>query len=241
MSARPNLALSAVSAADLLTQLRAIDITVPLVTEGRTKQHREQFMMARFLATLAETHKIAFPLNLIHSEKPDFLLVLDGVEVGVECVEAVPKEWYQIEVQREKQYPDAMIFCQRFKPGESPLTRDEKDEIASGRRSGQPWMPKAAKLNWIEAMLYFVGKKTAKLRQGNYSPYNSTWLLVRDEWPNPVRFYPQQAQEAAIELGCRLALLAQPAFGAVFIESGNQLFCYEQSGLTTEEIYDLWN
>ena len=89
---RPNLTLSAVSPADLLAQLRAIDITVPLVTEGRTKEHREQYMMARFLATAARTQRLIFPLDVVHGEKPDFLLRLADAEIGAECVEAIPEE-----------------------------------------------------------------------------------------------------------------------------------------------------
>jgi hypothetical protein len=241
MSKRPNLTLSAASAEDLHAQLRAIDIAVPLVTEGRTKEHREQFMMAHFLATAAKANKLGFPLDVAHSEKPDFLLRLAGAAVGVECVEAVPKELYQIEVLREKHYPDAMNFGQRFEPGEETLTWDKKHEVASGRRAGPPWMPAAAKRNWISAMQYVVHGKTEKLRHGNYSSSISTWLLVRDEWPNSLQFYPERVREAAAELWPKLApLFVPPAFQAVFIESGGQLLCFEEGQFTVEQVCDLW-
>ena len=241
MSKLPNLALSALSAEDLHAQLRVIDIAVPLATEGRTKEHREQFMMAHFLATAANANKLGFPLNVKHSDKPDFLLRLAGKEVGVECVEAVPKERYEIERLREKHYPDAMNSVQRFEPGEENRTLYEKHEIASGSGALRPWMPAAAKRNWITAMKFVVHGKTEKLRKGNYSSSISTWLLVRDEWPNSLQFYPEQVREAAAELWQKLApLFVPPAFEKVFIESGGQLLCFEKGQFAVEQVCDLW-
>ena len=242
MRTRPNLTLSAVSAADLLAQLRDVDITVPLVSEGRTKEHREQYMMARFLATAASAGRLDYPLNIVHGEKPDFLLRLAGVEVGAECVEAVPTEHYHIEHLREKHYPDAMNFGQRFDPGEENFTLDEKHDIASGRYAGPPWMPETAKRNWLSAMEYVVAGKIAKLHSGNYSANTSTWLLVQDEWPNSLHFYPEQVRAAAEELIQRFAsLLAPPAFQAIFIACGNQLLCFKEGQLAVEEVCNLWS
>lgn len=237
----PNLTLSAESPTDLFAQLRATDITVPLVTEGRQKEHREQYMMARFLSTSAGAGRLAFPLDVLHGDRPDFVLRFGGREVGVECVEAVPKESYEIEVIREKHYPDAMNFGQRFKVGDSNFTRNEKHEIASGKHAGYPWMPESAKRNWIAAMEHVVGRKTTKLRGGNYSSSDVAWLLVQDEWPTSLRFYPQQVRQAAAELARRLvSRFSAPSFRAVFIASGSQLLCLESGRLTVEEVRDLW-
>jgi hypothetical protein len=212
-----------------------------MVTEGLRKEHREQFMMAHFLATATNANKLDFPLNVKHSDKPDFLLRLAGKEVGVECVEAVPKERYEIELLRQKHYPDAMNSVQRFEPGEENRTCYEKHEIASGSRALRPWMPAAAKRNWITAMEFVVHGKTEKLRKGNYSASISTWLLVRDEWPNSLQFYPEQVREAAAELWQKLApLFVPPAFEKVFIESGGQLLCFENGQFAVEQVCDLW-
>lgn len=240
--ARPNLTLSIASPADLRAQLEAIDISVPLVTEGRTKEHREQFMMARFLATTSTTGRLTFPLTLVHGEQPDFVLTFANLKTGVECVEAVPEELYQIEVLRENQYPEAMNFGQQFKPGEENFSWDEKHAIASGHQSGPPWMPATAKRNWLSAMEYVVAGKTAKLRNGNYASHGSMWLLVRDEWPNSLQFYPERLREAAAELAPKLApMLAEPAFKAIFIDTGGLLLCFEEGRLVVEEVCNLWN
>lgn len=242
MRIRPNLSLTAVSAIDLQAQLTAIDIAVPLVSEGRTKEHREQYMMARFLATAASAGHLDFPLELLHADKPDFLLRFAGVEVGAECVEAVPSEHYHIEDLRERLYPDAMNFGQRFEPGEENFTLEEKHDIASGKLAGPPWMPHTAKRNWISAMEYVVAGKTAKLRKGNYLGNVPTWLLLQDEWPNSLHFYPEQVRAASEELLERLTpLLVPPAFQAVFIASGNQLLCFKEGQLAIEVLCNLWS
>ena len=238
----PNLTVSAASSAELFSQLRSTDITVPLVTEGRKKEHREQYMMARFLATTARAGRVTFPLDLVHREKPDFLLRFGSAEIGVECVEAVPEELYEIEILREKHYPEAMNFGQMFLPGERAFNWDQKHQIASGNRAGPPWMPKSARRNWIAAMEYFVRRKTEKLREGNYASNTTTWLLIQDEWPTSLGFYPQQLREAAAELACALTpLLSAPSFQAIFIASNGQLLCFESGQMKVEEIFDLWN
>lgn len=237
----PNLSLAATSTSDLEAQLRAVDIAVPLVSEGRRKEHREQYMMARFLATMARTSRLSFPLQVVHGEKPDFVLHMANGQVGVECVEAVPPEHYHIEDLRERLYSEAFNFGQRFRPGEVNFTLDEKHAIASGDRAGPPWMPDAAKRNWITAMQFVTAGKTAKLRNGNYSANSSTWLLVQDEWPNALHFYPETVRAAAQELLEALApLLAPPAFQAVFIASGNQLLCFHSGRLAVEDVCNLW-
>lgn len=197
--------------------------------------------MARFLATMAHAGRLEFPLELVHGEKPDFTLILAGVDIGAECVEAVPPEHYHIEDIRERLYPDAMNFGQKFEPGETNFTSVQKHEIASGERAGPPWMPDAMRRNWLDSMEYVLAGKTAKLRNGNYCANASTWLLVQDEWPNALHFYPHKVYEAAGELLVRLEpLLSPPAFQSIFIASGDQLLCFQKGQLYVEEICDLW-
>lgn len=241
MKSGPRLTLSATSVADLHAQLSAIEITVPLVSEGRTKEHRERYSMARFLATKASLGQLRFPIDVVHGEKPDFKIKLAGEEIGAECVEAVPNEHYHIEDIRERHYPEAMNFQQKFSPGEQTFTFDEKHDIASGSYAGPPWMSDEMKRNWIGAMEFFVADKTLKLRNGNYCESGLIWLLVQDEWPNPLHFYPQKIREAAGDLLLRLApYFAPPAFAAVFIASGNQLLSFQGGQLVVGQICNLW-
>jgi hypothetical protein len=247
MQTRPNFSLHAISPDDLVHQLAAIDITVPLVSEGRTKEHCEQYMMARLLATTAKASLLRYPLQLIHGDKhgerPDFVVRFGQEEVGVECVEANHSDHYHIEDIRERLYPEAMNFGQRFEPGKSFLTSDEKHDIASGEASGPPWMSGSMKRNWIAAMEFTIAGKTEKLRKGNYEASRATWLLVHDEWPNPIHFYPEAVRLAAKELHAVLVVpcFVPPAFDQIFLESGKQLFRLDRNGLDAFFIPTLWN
>ena len=236
----PNLTISAASERDLLIQLGEIDITVPLMTKGRRKEHREQYMMARFLSTRAS--EFCFPIEVVHSDVPDFVLKTASAVVGIECVEAVPQELYEIEILREKEYPDSMNFGQKFVPGKRTFSRQERRQIASGELAGPPWMPQGAKRNWVSAMQHFVEGKTAKLRKGNYAAIDTMWLLVQDEWPNSIQYYPDQQVAAANELAMSLAALEESgaAFEHVFICTGSLLLTVSQREVRAQQIRDLW-
>jgi hypothetical protein len=116
------LSLSASDSDDLRSKLASIDITVPLQGEGRTTQHREQYIAARLMAALSDTDTLSFPLKLQHREQPDFSLVLPDRTVGIECVEAIHQEWAHILAKRERDYPDALISMPHFYPGQSTFT-----------------------------------------------------------------------------------------------------------------------
>lgn len=109
----PLLNLFADTAPALLKALREVDIKVPSITKGRSHTHRERYLMARFLATTAESQLIDYPLTVTHRDKPDFVLQLGSNLIGVECVEAVPEEWYEIEAIRGRKYPHAFNFGQK--------------------------------------------------------------------------------------------------------------------------------
>lgn len=85
--------IEATSATELLKRLTALDISVPLRTEGRTKDHGERAWICRFLATFAETGLLDFPLCVDHIDRPDIVLHLPSSSIGLEITEAVPKNW----------------------------------------------------------------------------------------------------------------------------------------------------
>src|SRR6185312_3755702 len=117
----PLLAFSSDTAEDFVRQLICTNIRVPRVGDGRTSQHRERYVMARFLATAYTQGLIDVPISINHRDNtgnPDFLLSFGGTEIGAECVEVVPQEWYAIEAIRRRDFPGAMTFSHRFEPRE---------------------------------------------------------------------------------------------------------------------------
>jgi hypothetical protein len=194
-----------------------VDITVPLQGEGRTTQHVEQYVVARLLATLAETETLKFPLALRHREQPDFALTLAERTVGVECVLATHQEWAHVIAKREIDYPEALIAMPWFQPGRPTFTPDEREQIARGEGKGSVWVGSMAKRHWAEGQYYTVAEKTAKLRSGNYGAFAENWLAVQDEWPAPL--YRPDEIAAAAELCAELikSLLEPPAFSHIFV------------------------
>ena len=122
----PRLKLSAETPAELLSKLAEVEISVPLQTEGRSNEHRERYMTARLLATLADSSHLVFPLTLEHREKPDFSLNFPDRAIGIECVEAIPEEWAQIQAIRERDFPDTMIMLPMLKPSQTTYTMTER-------------------------------------------------------------------------------------------------------------------
>jgi hypothetical protein len=239
---RPRLSISADSAQEFLERLAAVDITVPLVTEeSRTKAHREQYMVARLIATLARDAELAYPLQLLHREKPDFLLEQQKKRVGIECVEAVSSEWAHINHIRETEFPDALIMLPMLKPGATSFTREERIEIAKGGRSGPPWVGKMAERQWAEAIVHFIEGKVKKLRAGNYVEYPQNWLLIHDEWRVPM-YSPTHKREAAKLCLDQIQSIAQDGqfFERIYVSSGEWLIKMWPAPLIMAPINNLW-
>lgn len=234
------LSLEADSATTLRRLLAARDIRVPHITEGRTAQHREAYTLARFLASFAENRLLSYPLRIEHRDKPDFVVSFQNRRVGIECVEAVPEEWYEISAIRERHFPEAWVFGQIFYPGQKRFTKEEKWAIASGEKKGPPWAGDMAERSWAEAMEYFVMQKTVKLRAGNYQEFSNMWLLVQDEWRAPV-FYPEELALAVNLTKLRLApLFVPPAYSRVIVCRNNVIVTFTEHGTTFTPIVDLW-
>lgn len=238
---RPALSLAASSAVELRQRVAAIDITVPHVTEGRTAQHREQYAVARMLATFAEAGLWQYPLSVDHRDKPDFALNTKQCCIGIECVEAVPEEWYEIQAIRERHFPDKLNFGQIFRAGQRRFTSEEKWAIASGEKKGPPWAGDMAERNWAEAIEYFVAQKTAKLRSGNYAVFSEMWLVVQDEWRVPI-YYPEELNLAVILVTPKLAAwLRAPAYSRVFVCRSQTVITFTSLGVTFTPVLNLWH
>lgn len=235
----PHLNLSANSALELIELLAKTDITVPPVTKGRKEVHRERYVMAHLLATKAED-LFSYPISVVHREKPDFVINQGEVFIGVECVEAVPEEWYEIQALRERKNPNAVIFANHYTPGLKSLSKIEKEECAAGRGSSYPWMGDAPEREWADAMAYFINEKTKKLRAGNYSEFQENWLLIQDEWRVPIH----SAADLLKALNSCLPLIKEnwirPCFNKIFIHARKFLVTLTSEGYTIKATPDLW-
>lgn len=236
----PHLNLAAIDAADLIETLSRIDIRVPPQNSGRTAAHRERYMAARLLATLASTGALSFPLRLVHREKPDFALHGLTGALGIECVEAIHEEWAQIQAIRERDFPEKPIFLPRLKPGRESLSITERVEFASGERMGCGWGGNSPEIEWAEAIAHVVNEKTKKLRNGNYSEFNRCWLLIQDEWPVPVHSYEDyvEASNRCGELMSKFELGSD--FERVYAANSRWLVQLVPAPIRVQPVRDLW-
>jgi len=232
--------LKAETPQDLLRQLCAIDISVPLQDEGRTSAHRERYMVARLMSTLAEADLLSYPLRIRHREKPDFGLYMPGTAVGIECVEAIHEEWAQIQAIRERDFPEALIFLPMLRAGETKLTIEQRLEVARGERAGPPWVGNMAERQWAEAMTHFIGRKTEKLRKGDYSDFESTWLLIQDEWPVPLHYEEERMEAASLCTELARPYFEGHCFTHIFVGSSRSLIQLAPGAPRLYEMRDLW-
>lgn len=232
--------LSATSAAELLQQLRALDIAVPMRSEGRKTLHCERWSICRFLATYAETGLLQYPLRLEKRERPDFLLQLPRANIGIEVTEAVPPDWARAGARREKLDCENFVFLQRFRPGEPRRSKDEIHSIARGAGAGDGWAGDAPEREWAEAMAYFASRKAEKLQSPGYKRFSVDWLLIYDNWPLPAVDY----QKAAAHFVQRLHALEQPLpFERLFIECKQFIWDFHllsENGGSPQRICDVW-
>ena len=229
--------VSARSAAELLAQLSAIDISVPLRTEGRTKEHTERWSICRFLATYARTGLFEYPLGLEKQERPDFLLRLASREIGIEVTEAVPPDWAWADARREKLNYDKLVFLHRFTPGEPQRSKDEINRMASGATWGSGWVGDAPEREWADAMMHFCLEKARSLAKPGYQRFSADWLLIYDNWPLPAVDDPK----AAAYFARHLAELKDPLpFERVLVECERSIWQFRQGSYGPQGIRDLW-
>ena len=204
-----------------------MNIRVPPIGEGRTSQHRERYVMARFLATAYTQGIIEVPISIDHrdnTENPDFCLSIGDTRIGAECVEVVSQESYAIKAIRRRKFQGAMTFLHRFEPKEHVYSKSQQESIASGSAFGTSWVGDAPEREWADAHAYFIKNKVQKLRNGNYKPLDRIWLLMQDEWPVPVITDDEKMLAFSFLQTMLPCLLAPPSFERVFICSNSILF-----------------
>lgn len=197
-------------------------------------------MMARLLATLADTELLDFPLRVEHREKPDFALHLPTSCIGVECVEVTSPEWQEIQVLRERESPDALIFTPMLRPGQTTFTLEQRREIARGDRAGPPWVGNMPERHWAAAHAFFIAAKTKKLRSGNYAGFSEVWLLIQDEWPTPIHYIEDYEEAAALCVRSISSELSSPCFSRLFTASSRFLIELKRPQPRLRNVNDLW-
>jgi hypothetical protein len=185
--------LRAASASALLSDLAAIDITVPGRTEGRRSHHRETWSICRFLSSFAPDPLLSYPLRLEPGEAPDFTLSMGATTVGIEITEATHPDYGWACARAEKD-PDAVLEPDMFKPGTKlPKRRGLKPHVGRIDQPlvGEGWRGYEVEQNWSQFVHESVIEKTALLSNPKFSCFDQKWLLIYDNTPTNLLKVPQ--------------------------------------------------
>jgi hypothetical protein len=148
--------ISAKDRIDLMDKLAAVDISVPLRTQGRRKDHCERWAICRWLSTYPN---FSFPIQLTHRDKPDFFLETSDLEIGIEHTEAIPEDYAHASVISERLDNDILPDMSHFKWGQKKK-KDEIYKIANMTElTGPGWKGDTPEMEWAQAAFEIIQNK----------------------------------------------------------------------------------
>lgn len=169
---------------DLPAQLRAANIPVPGRAHGRTSEHAELYGAIRLLAS--QRYGLGdFPLTLKKRERPDFVLTLDDVVIGIEHTEAISQNDAKAAALRDAGIGPEVYYSKPTSLSELPKTSKQLEEDIQADEMGDGWCGDSVERDWADAMTHFVEKKVASTQREGYTRHPRLWLLIYDNWPSP--------------------------------------------------------
>ena len=172
----------AVSPADLHRKLRANDVRVPPRTQGRTTEHTETWVACRFLATIAGTDRVRFPLRVEPGDRPDLVLSLPTGRIGIELTEAISTDQARVDAMSEREDPSGFRCLPRYRVSDPPRSQTEIRALARGEVRTLPLMGESVEDDWVEAMEHIVGVKAITFHKPGFAKHPTNWLLIYDNW-----------------------------------------------------------
>lgn len=227
--------LNAKSKSELSTLLANLDISVPPRSEGRTKEHTERYAISFLLSTLNDCGRVNFPMSLIRRERPDFLLSVNGLKIGIEHTEAISQNEAQKDVLRDKIECSDVHFLSHAIPGEPKRSSKTLIEEILNDEAGEGWHGDAVEREWASAMSYSAKTKLTKVVKPGFERFQHDWLIIYDNWHLPALKLEEGVtylSELLVESG------AFQEFQLVFVLSGG---CICEFGLNETKVYDAVN
>jgi hypothetical protein len=145
------------------------------------KKGRERWLMAAWLAVQA--HTLSYPLRVLASERPDFLLDGPGLNMGMECMEVVPAEFKRLQTEL-REVNSGWVEPLRA-PGQ--FDWDWSNPVLDGllARARQPQLHQEPAALWLAVMDWAVAKKRTVLHRIGFQRRKINGLLLHDNWPLP--------------------------------------------------------
>lgn len=239
-------ALEAYSKNDLSGKLSKIDISVPPRVCGRTSQHVEKWCICRLLSTLNNSNRLAFPIKIDKSERPDFTMTLnENTSIGVEITEAIQEDYAKAITLPEAQRPESVVDPSLFPWGAPKKSLEEQRDIASRKAlSGPMQAGDDPEKEFAQAIKDITLDKTEKLNEDDFQRFDENWLGIYDNLGLPI-IAPEQKEKAAAYASLALESYWRESsfshiFNRIFVETGTYFIELCQSSSRLNRLCDLW-
>jgi hypothetical protein len=237
--------LNATSYIDLLKQLRQVDISVPPISKGRTKQHTERWTMFRFLATFGEMFNLQYPLKVVHTDKPDFRLRTPNKLIGAEVTSSMPEDYARALVLQQRYFPNSHIDLSEFRWGLPRKTSKELCELLrqwQTKLTGMGWVGDEVERDWAQTVSDSIRTKTETLNTEGFKNYMSNWLLIYDNVPQSSLNLDVSVELLRHNILNKLKDISKSwsRFDMVFVETKSSFVVIESEKYSIYKIRNLW-
>ena len=172
----------AASPDELCEKLRQRDVRVPGRTRGRTTGHSEIWVTCRFLATIAASDLLRYPMRVEPGDRPDLVLSLPSGRMGIEISEAISEDQARVDALSELEDATEFRPVPCYRPGEPRRSLDEIKALALGRKRVLPRMGDSVERDWVDAMLHVAERKAGRFTRPGFATHDENWLLLYDNW-----------------------------------------------------------
>lgn len=230
--------LEANNTSQLIDALSRLDIAVPRRSEGRTTNHTERYAVAHMLSALLDSDRLTYPLNLTQRDRPDFVLSMGALQIGIEHTEAISENEAHKTFLREKGYGSEVHFISRKIPGEPKRQAKQLIDEIERNDAGDGWVGNSVEREWAAAMFHFVERKVEKLLNRGFERYDQDWLLIYDNWSLPA---VDRHEAAPLLFGLVSNSSVLGNFERIFVLTGRHLCEISGDGFRIYDTADLWN
>jgi hypothetical protein len=220
---------------NLMNTLTSIDVTVPLPSEGRNKEHRKRWSICYWLSTYPH---LLFPIILAHRDKPDFYIKSSDYEIGIEHTDATTQEYALANAIFDKNNGATVLDMSLFRWGQR-MKPHEVYEIASHTElKGPGWEGDSPEIDWAVAMAETIKGKTAKLCKKNYEKFSANYLLIYDRLPRPYINFSKSRSYLVDRLNSYWK--TGFVFDIIFVQTDDLLISFSSSKSETFKNFNLW-
>lgn len=139
-------------------------------------------------------HELSYLVQVVHQDRPDFLLRTATHQFGVEVTEAVSENTASMDKLRESE-PDLTgskdddphyYFPRKAVLDEKRIYAAVLRDMIRANNPCTGWVGDGAK-EWAEAMAHVVTSKVETANKPGFKSFTQNWLLIYDNWDEPAR------------------------------------------------------